>query len=69
VAVLTARRPVRPARQPLRRPPARTIRDTASHQRTLPAPPRPRALPAPAAIPDAAPPPAPHRASGRTPPP
>jgi hypothetical protein len=68
-AVLTARRPARPGRQPLRRPPARTIPDTASHRRTLPAPPGPRALPALAAIPDATPPPAPHRASGKTPPP
>jgi hypothetical protein len=65
-AVLTARRPVR---QPLRRLPARTIADTASQRRTLPAPPGPRALPAPAAIPGAAPPPAPHQASGKTPPP
>jgi hypothetical protein len=68
-AAVIVRRLARPARQPLRRLPARTTRDTASHRRTLPAPPRPRALPAPAAVLDAVPPPAPHRASGRTPPP
>jgi len=58
--VLAVRRPARPGG---------TIADTASHRQTLPAPPRPRALPAPAAVLDAAPPPAPQRASGRTPPP
>jgi hypothetical protein len=68
-AVLTARRPAQPGRQPLRRLPARTTADTASQRWKLPAPPGSRALPAPAAIPDAAPPPAPHQASGKTPPP
>ena len=67
--VLTARRPARPARQPVQRLPGGTIADTASHRQRLPTSPAPQVLPAPAAVLDAAPPPAPQRASGRTPPP
>jgi hypothetical protein len=70
-AVLTVRRPARPdrpARQPLRRAPAHAMRAAASHRQELPALAGPRSLPAPAAIPHTAPPPAPHQVSGRTPP-
>jgi hypothetical protein len=69
LAVRRTARPDRTARRQLRRPPTRVIRDAASDRRGLPAPPRPRSLPAPTAVQDAAPPPAPHQASGRTPPP
>ena len=67
--VLAVRRPARSARQPVRLLPGGTIADTASHRQTLLTPPASRALPAPAAVLDAAPPSVPQRASGRTPPP
>ena len=54
--------------KPQRRVQAHAIRVVVGHRRELRAPPRPRSLPAPAAVPDALPPPAPHQASGRTPP-
>jgi hypothetical protein len=62
--VLTARRAARPerqARQPPWRVPAHVIQAAASHRRELPAPPGPPSLPAPAAVPDAAPPATPQR--------
>lgn len=70
-AVLAIRRTARsdrPALQPQRRVQAQAIRAAVGHRSGLPAPPGSRALPAPAAVPDTAPPPAPHQASRRTPP-
>jgi hypothetical protein len=72
-AVLVVRRAARPGRRPVRQSLGTTsshaVRAAASDWRELSPTPEPRSLPAPAAVPNAAPLPASHQASERTSPP